>query len=79
MDRLASRTGRSGLHDATPVGLIWLDALGTAVWLIGFLFETIGDRQLMRFKADPANAGQVMDRGLWRYTGHPNYFGDFSV
>jgi len=49
------------------------------VRLIGFLFETIGDRQLMRFKADPANAGRIMDRGLWRYTRHPNYFGDFSV
>jgi steroid 5-alpha reductase family enzyme len=63
----------------TPAGLIWLDALGTVVWLFGFLFETIGDRQLTRFRADPANAGQVMDRGLWRWTRHPNYFGDFSV
>ena len=43
------------------------------------LFETLGDWQLARFKADPANADQVMDRGLWRYTRHPNYFGDFCV
>jgi steroid 5-alpha reductase family enzyme len=39
----------------------------------------VGDWQLARFKADPANAGQVMDRGLWRHTRHPNYFGDFCV
>jgi steroid 5-alpha reductase family enzyme len=70
---------QAGQAYTTPADLIWLDALGTAVWLIGFLFETIGDRQLTRFKADPANAGRVMDRGLWRYTRHPNYFGDFSV
>ena len=53
--------------------------LGAIVWLIGFGFESIGDAQLKAFKADPASAGQVMDRGLWRYTRHPNYFGDASV
>jgi steroid 5-alpha reductase family enzyme len=52
---------------------------GTALWLLGLVFETIGDAQLARFKADPQNRGQVMDRGLWRYTRHPNYFGDFCV
>jgi steroid 5-alpha reductase family enzyme len=57
-------------------GLGWLAALGTLLWLIGFAFESIGDLQLARFKADPANDGRVMDRGLWRYTRHPNYFGD---
>ena len=57
----------------------WLDGLGILLWVIGFLFETIGDWQLARFKADPANARRVMDRGLWRYTRHPNYFGDFCV
>jgi steroid 5-alpha reductase family enzyme len=57
----------------------WLAALGLACWLIGFAFETIGDAQLARFKADPRSTGQVMDRGLWRYTRHPNYFGDFMV
>ena len=45
----------------------------------GVFFEAVGDWQLERFKADPANRGQVMDRGLWRYTRHPNYFGDFLV
>ena len=49
------------------------------MWLIGFLFETVGDWQLVRFKANPANADRVMDRGLWRYTRHPNYFGDCCV
>jgi len=52
---------------------------GVALFALGFLFETIGDWQLMRFRADPANAGQIMDRGLWRYTRHPNYFGDACV
>jgi len=52
---------------------------GVIVFAIGVAFETIGDEQLRRFKADPASHGQVMDRGLWRYTRHPNYFGDFCV
>jgi steroid 5-alpha reductase family enzyme len=52
---------------------------GVALWFTGLLFETLGDAQLARFKADPANEGQVMDRGLWRYTRHPNYFGDFCI
>ena len=51
-------------------------AAGGAVWLTGFAFEAVGDWQLARFRADPAHRGQVMDRGLWRYTRHPNYFGD---
>ena len=53
-----------------------LDGLGIGIWLIGFFFQAIGDAQLSRFKADPENAGLVMDRGLWRYTRHPNYFGE---
>lgn len=57
----------------------WLDGLGVALFALGFGFEAIGDRQLARFRADPANAGQVMDRGLWRYTRHPNYFGDATL
>jgi len=59
--------------------LHWLDGLGVLIWTIGFAFEAVGDWQLARFKADPANAGRVMDRGLWRFTRHPNYFGDFAV
>jgi steroid 5-alpha reductase family enzyme len=56
-----------------------LDAAGIVAWCLGFVFESIGDWQLARFKADPASAGKVLDRGLWRYTRHPNYFGDFCV
>jgi steroid 5-alpha reductase family enzyme len=50
--------------------------VGIVVWAIGFLFESVGDIQLARFKANSANAGKVMDRGLWKFTRHPNYFGD---
>jgi steroid 5-alpha reductase family enzyme len=60
-----------------PLGA--LDALGVALFAAGLFFETVGDAQLARFKADPANRGRVMDRGLWRYTRHPNYFGDCLV
>ncbi len=59
-----------------PGPLAWA---GTALWAVGLFFEAVGDRQLSRFKADPANRGRVMDRGLWRYTRHPNYFGDACV
>jgi steroid 5-alpha reductase family enzyme len=52
---------------------------GIAVWVVGVAFEAIGDAQLARFKADPANKGRIMDRGLWSWTRHPNYFGDASV
>jgi steroid 5-alpha reductase family enzyme len=52
---------------------------GILLWAVGFAFESIGDEQLRRFKALPESRGQVMDRGLWRYTRHPNYFGDFCV
>jgi steroid 5-alpha reductase family enzyme len=53
--------------------------LGVLSWIVGFTFETVGDAQLAAFRADPASKGQVMDRGLWRYTRHPNYFGDAAV
>lgn len=56
-----------------------LDAVGVALWAVGVVFEAGGDWQLTRFKADPRNAGKVMDQGLWRWTRHPNYFGDFCV
>jgi len=63
--------------DSSPLG--WLDYAGVALWLVGLYFEAVGDWQLTRFKANPANAGQVMDQGLWGLTRHPNYFGDFCV
>jgi len=59
-----------------PASLGVLDLAGLAVWLIGFVFEAVGDAQLARFKSDPQNRGRVMDRGLWAYTRHPNYFGE---
>ncbi len=59
--------------------LTWAAAPGVAVFALGLAFEAIGDAQLRRFKSDPASRGQVMDRGLWRYTRHPNYFGDACV
>jgi steroid 5-alpha reductase family enzyme len=66
-----------GLVDAGGAGpLLWL---GVVAWAVGFFFEAVGDNQLERFKADPANKGKVMDAGLWKYTRHPNYFGDACV
>jgi steroid 5-alpha reductase family enzyme len=64
---------------SAPVQLTWWDAAGVALWTIGFVFEAGGDWQLSRFLADPANRGRTMDQGLWRYTRHPNYFGDTVV
>lgn len=58
----------------------WMfDGLAITVWTVGMIFESVGDWQLSRFKADPANSGKVMDRGLWRYTRHPNYFGECLI
>ncbi|NJD17947.1 MAG: DUF1295 domain-containing protein [Gemmatimonadetes bacterium] len=59
---------------SAPLGA-W-DAAGVAVFLAGFLTEAVADAQLARFRDDPANRGTVLDRGLWRYSRHPNYFGD---
>lgn len=53
--------------------------IGVVIWLVGFVFESVGDAQLARFKANSDNKGKVLDSGLWRYTRHPNYFGDFCV
>ena len=60
--------------ERAPAGPVTV--IGAVIWLGGFVFESVGDWQLARFKADPAHEGQIMDRGLWRYTRHPNYFGD---
>lgn len=60
-------------------GWHWQHFLGLLLWGIGFFFEAVGDWQLMRFRRNPVNRGRVLDRGLWRYTRHPNYFGDFCV
>ncbi|WP_446724973.1 DUF1295 domain-containing protein [Nocardiopsis sp. N85] len=64
-------------HAPAPLGG-WAVA-GVALWVIGFVFEAVGDAQLAAFRRDPANRGRIMDRGLWAWTRHPNYFGDACV
>jgi steroid 5-alpha reductase family enzyme len=64
-------------NDVRTLG--WLDGIGLLLWAVGFFFEAIGDWQLARFRADPRNAGRVMTGGLWKFTRHPNYFGDCCV
>jgi steroid 5-alpha reductase family enzyme len=65
------------MYERSATGLLtWI---GTAVFTVGLFFETVGDWQLSRFKAEPDSQGRVMDRGLWHYTRHPNYFGDACV
>lgn len=59
-------------NPTAPLG--WLDAAGIALWGVSLLGESLADRQLARFKAAPANRGQVCRDGLWRYSRHPNYF-----
>jgi steroid 5-alpha reductase family enzyme len=54
----------------------FLDAIGAAIWLAGFAFEAVGDAQLTRFKSRPENKGRIITTGLWRFTRHPNYFGE---
>ena len=61
------------------LGDLKLGALGLNSGAVGFGFEVVGDYQLERFKAEPSNRGHVLDRGLWRYTRHPNYFGDATL
>jgi steroid 5-alpha reductase family enzyme len=63
--------------DARPLG--WLDLLGLLIWLYGFIFEAVGDWQLLKFIRNPANKGKLMTSGLWRYTRHPNYFGEVTL
>ena len=63
----------------SPPHFTWLDLAGVLVWYSGLQFEVIGDWQLARFKADPANKGRVMNQGLWAYTRHPNYFGESLI
>ena len=76
---VVSLPAQAVLGDPDPSPLRWLDWVGAAVWAVGLVFESVGDEQLRRFKADEANRGKVMDRGLWRYSRHPNYFGDSMV
>lgn len=74
---LPVQLGQYGHAGGTLVVVVTV--LGVLSWATGFFFETVGDAQLATFRADPANKGGVMDTGLWRYTRHPNYFGDAAV
>ena len=77
---IVSSPAQVGVLAAAPdAPLTWLTYAGLALYLVGIFFEWVGDWQLARFKADPANEGKVLDSGLWRYTRHPNYFGDFAA
>ena len=77
---LPVQVAQATIADAAFRTIDWLlVGSGVLLWAVGLAFETIGDLQLARFKASPANKGRVMDRGLWRYTRHPNYFGDFCA
>ncbi len=71
---LPVQIGQWGADGIGPAGIA-----GAALAAFGLLFESIADWQLVRFKSDPANRGRVLDRGLWRYSRHPNHFGDACV
>jgi len=65
------------LSTEATIGVI--EKFAVSLWLIGFVFETTADLQLYRFKSNPDNAGKVLDTGLWAYSRHPNYFGEFLI
>ncbi|MDH3441226.1 MAG: DUF1295 domain-containing protein [Gammaproteobacteria bacterium] len=67
----------AAITSTTP--LSFLDAAAVILWVIGFVFESLGDLQLAQFKANPDNRGKVLRSGLWKLTRHPNYFGDFCI
>lgn len=64
---------------STPSSLGWPAFLGIGLWAVGLYFETVADLQLTRFRANPDNQGTVLNTGLWRYSRHPNYFGELCV
>jgi steroid 5-alpha reductase family enzyme len=76
---LASFPVMAAMAYAEPVSLGWPALAGTAVWTLGFLFETVADFQLTRFRRNPENRGKVLATGLWKYSRHPNYFGELCV
>ena len=69
----------AAVRAAQPEALTAVDGLGVLLFAVGLVFEVVGDHQLERFRAEPSNRGKVLDRGLWRYTRHPNYFGDATL
>ena len=73
---IISLVAQAGQWPSKPDRFIWLDGAGLLLWVVGFFFEAVGDYQLAAFKKNPANRGKAMAQGLWRYTRHPNYFGE---
>jgi steroid 5-alpha reductase family enzyme len=67
----------AAISGTRPIGI--LDLLGVVVWIVGFVFESLGDLQLAQFKANPENKGKVLQSGLWSVSRHPNYFGNFCI
>jgi steroid 5-alpha reductase family enzyme len=67
------------INHSNEAGIEFLDILGLIIWLEGFFFEAMGDHQLSRFKRKAKNKGKIMTQGLWRYTRHPNYFGETAM
>ena len=67
----------AAITSTTPLGFV--DAAAVILWVVGFVFESLGDLQLAQFKADPQNRGKVLRSGLWKLTRHPNYFGNFCI
>jgi len=66
------------IHNEQSYLLGIVDLIGILVWCVGFYFESTGDKQLKEFISNPANKGKLMDTGLWRYSRHPNYFGEVT-
>lgn len=64
------------INTSANEGLVLLDYIGLALWIIGYFFEVVGDYQLKKFKSKQENKGKLMKDGLWKYTRHPNYFGE---
>jgi len=67
------------INHSKESGISLLDIVGIIFWLKGILFEAIGDYQLLKFKSKAENRGKIMNRGLWKYTRHPNYFGETVI
>lgn len=67
------------INNSVPTPLGVLDYLGLTLWIIGYYFEVVGDRQLKDFLKKPENKGKIMKDGLWSFTRHPNYFGEATM
>ncbi|MCX8124887.1 MAG: DUF1295 domain-containing protein [Spirochaetes bacterium] len=73
---IISLSAQIGIAAESPKEILISDYIGITIWLTGFIFETVADIQLYQFIHNPANTGKVMNQGLWRYSRHPNYFGE---